>query len=62
MIVCTCDHCGQVTESWSTLNINFRGDTWQKEICGACQSEIKRDIDAFIKEITIDFNANENNE
>ena len=36
MIVCTCDHCGRVVDTWNTLNITLRGNNWQREICNDC--------------------------
>jgi len=53
MIVCTCDICGRVVDTWSTLNINFRGDTWKREVCNDCYKGTKDKINTFIDSITV---------
>ena len=53
MIVCTCDTCGRVVESWNTLNINIRGDIWSREVCNDCYKGIKNKLEKFIDEITV---------
>ena len=53
MIVCTCDTCGRVVENWNTLNINLRGDIWQREICNDCYKSTKEKLNKFIDDITV---------
>lgn len=53
MIVCTCDTCGRVVETWNTLNVNLRGEMWKKEVCNDCYKGVKSKIDTFIDSITV---------
>lgn len=50
MIVCTCDVCGQQTESWTSLNVSFSSNIYKKEICPNCKNKINNDLQNFIKE------------
>lgn len=54
MIVCTCDVCGQETETWSTLIINLGADNYKKEICPNCKLKISNAIKNFIHDEFID--------
>ena len=56
MIVCTCDHCGKVVENCNTLNINFRGNNWQREICNDCYKEVNTKTSEFCDSITVTNN------
>ena len=62
MIVCTCDTCGRVVESWNTLNINLRSDMWQYQICNDCCKNIKNKIDILIDNIIVTNNKGNINE
>ena len=56
MIVCTCDACGRVTESWTTLRIELPGSmtfSEHREICLDCQKTVRNKAQAFIDEITV---------
>lgn len=62
MIVCTCDHCGKVTEKWTTLRIDFVGSQVvqeHREICLDCQAEIREKVLNLLDEITITGNKND---
>ena len=56
MIVCTCDACGKVTDSWTTLRVELPGVTnfsAHREICLECQKTVRAKAQAFIDEITV---------
>ena len=56
LIVCTCDHCGKVVESWTTFRIELPGISSlseHREICLDCQKIVKtnqigKNISGFI--------------
>ena len=56
MIVCTCDHCGKVTENWFSLMISFRDGNWKRDICYDCSKEIMNLTKEFIDSITVTNN------
>ena len=53
MIVCTCDHCGKVVESWNTLNVALRSVNMQREICNDCYKDVVTKLNNFIDSITV---------
>lgn len=56
MIVCTCDTCGRVVDSWTTLRVDMGGQisvAEHREVCYDCQKNIRQQALAFLDSITV---------